>query len=58
VNIDEVEKWRPFIDVEGVEWDLSFLDAHEVTYTHRDEGKEDKVYKFTFEERGMHTNPR
>lgn len=46
MNIDEVEKWRPFIDFEGVEWDLSFLDAHEVTYTHRGEGKEDKVYKF------------
>lgn len=27
-------------------WDLSFLDAHEVIYTHRCEGKADKVYKF------------
>jgi len=46
VKIDEVEKWRPFTDAEGNTWDLSFLDAHEVIYTHRCEGKADKVYKF------------
>ncbi len=46
MKIDEVEKWRPFTDAEGNTWDLSFLDAHEVIYTHRCEGKADKVYKF------------
>lgn len=46
MKIDEVEKWRPFTDAEGITWDLSFLDAHEVIYTHRSEGKPDKVYKF------------
>ncbi|MGL6142759.1 MAG: stationary phase growth adaptation protein [Enterobacterales bacterium] len=46
MNIDEVKKWHPFIDVEGESWDLSFLDAHTVTYTHHCEGKVDRVYKF------------
>ncbi|WP_447874500.1 stationary phase growth adaptation protein [Serratia fonticola] len=46
MNIEEVKKWRAFTDAEGMSWDLSFLDAHAVTYTHRSEGKEDRVYKF------------
>lgn len=46
MKIDEVEKWRPFADAEGITWDLSFLNAHEVTYTHCCEGKADKVYIF------------
>nr|WP_020978407.1 PRK09717 superfamily protein [Proteus mirabilis]AFW18054.1 PRK09717 superfamily protein [Proteus mirabilis] len=47
VNIDEVAKWRPFTDQDGNIWDLSFLDAHEVSYTHCSPGKPDIVYKFT-----------
>ncbi len=47
VNIDEVAKWRPFKDQDGNIWDLSFLDAHEVSYTHCSPGKLDIVYKFT-----------
>ena len=46
MKMDEVEKWRPFTDEEGNTRDLSFLEAHEVLYTHRCEGKADKVYKF------------
>ncbi|KAB0211146.1 stationary phase growth adaptation protein, partial [Escherichia coli] len=47
MNIDEVAKWRPFTDQDGNIWDLSFLDAHEVSYTHCSPGKPDIVYKFT-----------
>lgn len=43
MKIDEVGKWRPFTDTEGSTWDLSFLDAHEVIYTHRCEGKAENV---------------
>ena len=46
MNIGEVSKWHAFTDQTGKIWDLSFLDAHEVTYTHRSEGKIDKNYKF------------
>nr|WP_282565787.1 hypothetical protein [Providencia rettgeri] len=46
MNIGEVSKWHAFTDQNGRIWDLSFLDAHEVTYTHRSEGKIDKNYKF------------
>jgi hypothetical protein len=47
VNIDEVAQWRPFTDEDGSIWDLSFLDAHEVTYIHTAPGKPDVVYTFT-----------
>ena len=46
MNIDEVAQWHPFKDPDGNIWDLSFLDAHEVTYTHSSPGKQDIVYKF------------
>ena len=46
MSIDEVTKWRPFIDLTGKIWDLSFLDAHEITYTHSTAGKDDILYRF------------
>lgn len=46
VNISEVSQWRSFIDSDGTEWDLSFLDAHEATYIHSAEGRDDISYKF------------
>jgi len=46
VKISEVSQWKNFTDRDGVEWDLSFLDAHEATYVHSAEGKADITYKF------------
>lgn len=42
----EVEKWKAFEHPDGTIRDLSFLDAHEVIYTHYAAGKPDKVYRF------------
>lgn len=38
-KIDEVAKWRPFIDSNGQTYDLSHLDAHEATYSDIRNGK-------------------
>ncbi|AKL10061.1 MULTISPECIES: stationary phase growth adaptation protein [Enterobacteriaceae] len=46
MNISEVTKWKDFAHPDGETRDLSFLDAHEVTYTHTAPGKPDKVYRF------------
>ncbi len=46
MNITEVIKWWPFVDAKGTIWDLSFLDAHEVIYTHQSESKADLEYRF------------
>ncbi len=46
MKTEEVQKWKAFEHPDGVLRDLSFLDAHEVTYTHSVEGKPDKVYRF------------
>lgn len=46
MKISEVAKWKNFTDSDGVEWDLSFLDAHEAVYVHSAEGKEDVTYRF------------
>ncbi len=46
MKCDEVAAWRPFKPLSGEAIDLSFLDAHEVTYTHQMEGKADVTYKF------------
>jgi hypothetical protein len=46
MNIIEVIKWKPFVDVKGTIWDLSFLNAHEVIYIHQSEGKADLEYRF------------
>lgn len=42
----EILKWRPFAHPDGTERDLSFLDAHDVTYTHSAAGKQDIEYRF------------
>ncbi|EFO5895668.1 stationary phase growth adaptation protein [Salmonella enterica] len=46
VNTEEVQKWKAFNHPDGTVRDLSFLDAHEVTYIQSAPGKSDKVYKF------------
>lgn len=46
MKISEVAKWKNFTDPDGVEWDLSFLNAHEAVYVHSEEGKKDLIYKF------------
>lgn len=46
MNTEEVQKWKAFDHPDGVSRDLSFLDAHKVTYTHSAEGKADMVYQF------------
>jgi len=46
MNIDEVTEWPDFIDPDGKSFDLSFLNAKQVTYRHVSEGKEDIIYKF------------
>lgn len=46
MNIQEVQKWKAFEHPDGLLRDLSFLDAHEVLYTHSAPGKTDIVYKF------------
>lgn len=42
----EIQKWRAFDHPDGMLRDLSFLDAHEVTYVHSAEGKVDIEYRF------------
>lgn len=39
-------KWRPFKPKNGPAIDLSYLDAHEVIYSHSVAGKETVTYKF------------
>lgn len=46
MQCDEVVAWRPYQPPNGEAIDLSFLNAHEVTYTHQKEGKADVTYKF------------
>lgn len=46
VNLDEITAWRPFTDSDGNTVDLSFLDAHKVTYVHRKDGCQDINYEF------------
>jgi len=46
VKIEEVQKWRPFLHPDGKVRDLSFLDAHQVAYTHKEAGKPDQIYTF------------
>ncbi|EAU2709637.1 stationary phase growth adaptation protein [Salmonella enterica] len=46
MTIGEVLKWKSFAHPDGEARDLSFLDAHEVTYTQTTPGKPDKVYRF------------
>lgn len=46
MNIQEVRKWQAFTHPDGIVRDLSFLDAHEVVYTHSAPGKNDINYKF------------
>ncbi|MDV1094978.1 stationary phase growth adaptation protein (plasmid) [Raoultella ornithinolytica] len=42
----EVNQWRAFNHPDGSVRDLSFLDAHQVVYVQRQEGKADLEYKF------------
>lgn len=42
----EIQRWRAFGHPDGALRDLSFLDAHEVTYIHSVEGKTDIGYRF------------
>lgn len=42
----EVLKWKDFAHPDGKLRELSFLDAHEVIYTHSLAGKPDRVYTF------------
>lgn len=42
----EIQKWRSFEHPDGTLRDLSFLDAHEVTYIHSAEGKVNIEYRF------------
>lgn len=46
MSIIEVQKWKDFAHPDGATRDLSFLNAHEVTYTHSAAGKPDKTYRF------------
>lgn len=46
LKTEEVQKWKAFEHPGGVLRDLSFLDAHEVTYTHSADDKPDKAYEF------------
>ena len=46
MQLDEVAKWRPFVPVNGEPIDLSFLDAHSITYVHQEAGKADIEYTF------------
>lgn len=46
MSTTEVLKWRGFAHPDGTTRDLSFLDAHEVIYTHAAPGKPDKTYRF------------
>lgn len=44
-KIDEVDKWKPFTDSSGQEYDLSHLDAHEASYSDIRNGKKE-TYTF------------
>lgn len=44
-KIDEVDQWRPFTDSNGQTYDLSHLDAHEITYSTEFDGQ---VENYTF----------
>ncbi|KZK68672.1 stationary phase growth adaptation protein [Shewanella baltica] len=46
MKIEEVSKWKNFVDIEGNIFNLSHLDAHAMTYTHSSKGKADISYKF------------
>lgn len=46
MNVGETLKWRGFSHPDGEIRDLSFLDAHDVIYTHSSSGKPDRYYKF------------
>lgn len=48
MKISEVAKWKNFTDPDGVEWDLSFLNAHEAVYVHSEEGKKTSSISFMF----------
>ena len=44
--LDEVMQWKAFEAEDGTIFDLSFLDAKKVTYTHSFAGKPDVSYDF------------
>ena len=44
--LDEVMQWKAFETEDGAIFDLSFLDAKKVTYTHSFAGKPDVSYDF------------
>ena len=44
MKLDEVTAWRLFESLDGQVFDLSFLDAKKITYTHTLEGKSDVEY--------------
>lgn len=46
MNISEVQKWKNFLHPDGEIRDLSFFDAHEVTYIQSAVGKPDREYRF------------
>ena len=46
MNIEEVTDWPDYIDQNGESFDLSFLNAKKVTYTHSAKDKEDVLYTF------------
>lgn len=46
MQLDEVMSWRPFKPANGDAVDLSFLDAHQVTFIHKAEEKSDIEYTF------------
>lgn len=46
MNLDEVTRWPDYVDQNGERFDLSFLNAKKVTYTHQKEGKPDVTYDF------------
>lgn len=46
MKLDEVTEWRTFESPDGQVFDLSFLNAKKVTYTHTLEGKPDIEYDF------------
>ena len=46
MNLDEVTQWTPFTPAGGAPEDLSFLDAHKVTYKHEAAGKPTITYDF------------
>lgn len=46
MNLDEVMQWLAFESPDGEVFDLAFLDAKKVTYTHSLKGKTDVKYDF------------